>query len=162
MDCRMCKDWLWERYSGELDSDLLKLVDEHLDICETCQQELTNQADAAWFIQTYMPVLELDNAFVQATMQKISSFEAIDVFLKRVFVIGGVLVGILFVMLVVISPIFFSLLWLIGNIACTLAEKADLVIKTVPQLQILSCIIMFSILLAVLAYMRFLVMRRVA
>lgn len=32
-------------------------------------------------------------------------------------------------MLVAVSPVFFSLLWLIGSIACTLAEKVDLLIK---------------------------------
>lgn len=69
---------------------LLRLVDEHLVTCEACQQELTKQADTTWFFQTYMPVLTLDNAFVQATMKKISSVEAIDVFLKRAFTMGGI------------------------------------------------------------------------
>lgn len=162
MDCRTCKDLLWEYSDGDLDSNLTRQVDEHLATCPACRQEFTDQAKTVRFLQAHMPVLTLDNAFVQATMKKIASVEASDVFLKRVFGISVALAGLLLVMLVVISPISFSLLWLIGNIIFTLANQGALVIKTTPLLQMISGAVLSALLLIVLAYMRRLAVRRIA
>ena len=162
MDCRTCKDLLWEYSTGGLDSDLARQVDEHLGICEACRQDHASQATTARFLHEHMPVLNLDNAFVQATINKIALVEAGDAFFRRAFGISLAVAGFLLVMLVVIGPILFSLLWLIGNIIFTLANQGALVIKTVPLLQMISGAVLSALLLIVLAYMRRLAVRRIA
>lgn len=162
MDCKTCKDLLWEYCDGDLDNDLIRQVDEHLITCEACRQAHASQATTIRFLQENMPVLTLDNAFVQTTMNKIALVEASDAFFKSVSGISFALAGLLLLMLVVISPIFFSLLWLIGNIIFTLTNQGALVIKTVPLLQVISGVVLSALLLIVLAYIRQIAVRRIA
>lgn len=162
MDCRTCKALLWEYCNGGLDSGLTRQVNEHLDICEACRQDNAAQVTTTRFLHEHMPVLTLDNAFVQATMSKIALVEVGDAFFKRAFGISLAVAGLLLVMLVVIGPISFSLLWLIGNIIFTLANQGALVIKTLPLLQMISGAVLFTLLFIVLAYMRHLAVRRIA
>lgn len=162
MDCRTCKDLLWEYGDGELNSDLLRQVDEHLATCHDCRQELAAQVATTRFLREHMPVLTVDNAFVQATMGKIALVEAGGAFLKPLFGISLALAGLLIVMLVAIGPIFISLLWLTGNIIFTLVNQGVLIMKAAPLLQILSGVALSAFLLIVLAYMRRLAVRRVA
>lgn len=162
MDCKTSKDLLWEYCAGDLGSDLIRQVDEHLVTCEECRQAHASQVTTTRFLHEHMPMLTLDNSFVQATINKIALVEAGDAFFRRAFGISLAVAGFLLVMLVVIGPILFSLLWLIGNIIFTLANQGALVIKTVPLLQMISGAVLSALLLIVLAYMRRLAVRRIA
>lgn len=162
MDCKTCKDLLWEYHANELDSDLTRQVDEHVATCPACRAELTALAATTRFLKEHMPVLTVDNAFIQATMDKITLVEAGGAFLKPLFGISLALAGLLFAMLVAIGPIFISLLWLIGNIIFTLVNQGALIIKTAPLLQIISGVVLSTLLLIVLASIRRLAVRRIA
>lgn len=162
MDCKTCKDLLWEYHDCELDSDLTRQVDEHVATCPSCRAELAVLVATTRFLKEYMPVLTVDNAFIQATMDKIALVEAGSAFLKPLFGISLAMAGLLFAMLVAIGPIFISLLWLIGNIIFTLVTQGALIIKTAPLLQIISGVVLSTLLLIVLASIRRLAMRRIA
>ncbi|TCL37209.1 putative zinc finger protein [Anaerospora hongkongensis] len=162
MDCKTCKDLLWEHLDNELNNDLTQQVDEHLANCPACRTELTSLAETTRFLKEHMPVLILDNSFVQATMNKIGLAESGGAFLKPIIGIGLALTGLIIVTLVIISPFFFSLLWLIGNIIFTLVRLGTLVVKTTPLLQIISGVALSTLLFIVLASIRRLAIRRIA
>lgn len=162
MDCKTCKDLLWEYHDNELDSDLTRQVNEHVATCPACQAELASLDATTRFLKEHMPVLTVDNAFIQATMDKIALVEAGGAFLKPLFGISLAMAGLLFAMLIAIGPIFISLLWLIGNIIFTLVNQGALIIKTAPLLQIISGVVLSTLLLIVLASIRRLAVRRIA
>ena len=162
MDCKTCKDLLWEYHDNELDSDLTWQVDEHITTCPVCRAELAALTVSTGFLKEYMPVLTLDNAFVQATMEKIALAEQAGAFLKPIIGIGLALTGLIIGILVIISPIFISLLWLIGNIIFTLVKLGTLVVKTTPLLQIISGVALSALLFIVLVSIRRLAVRRIA
>jgi len=162
MDCKTCKDLLWEYHDNELDSDLTWQVDEHLATCPACRGELAALAATTQFFKKHMPVLTLDNAFIQATMKKIALAEQASAFLKPIIGIGLALTGLIIGTLVIISPFFISLLWLIGNIIFTLVKLGTLVVKTTPLLQIISGVALSALLFIVLASIRRLTVRRIA
>ena len=161
MDCNTCKDLLWAYCVDELDSDLLQQVDAHTANCSPCQQELATTIATTRFLHTHMPVLHLDNAFVQATLDKIKLTEP-NSFLKPFIGIVFVLTLVLLIGLLIISPIFISLLWVTATLLFTLAQQGTLVIKTVPLLQVISGTILTAFLFIVLASIRRLAMRRIA
>ena len=163
MDCKTCKNLLWEYHDNELDSDLNWQVDEHLTTCPDCRAELAALTASTRFLKEYMPVLTLDSAFVQATMEKIGLAEPDGAFLKPIIGIGLALAGLILCTLVIISPFFISLLWLIGNIIFTLVKLGTLVVKTTaPMLQIISGVALSALLFIVLASIRRLAVRRIA
>lgn len=161
MECNTCKDLLWDYCDGNLNNDLMRQVDEHLATCPACRQELAAQLTTIRFLK-HMPVLTVDNTFVQTTMSKIALVETDGAFLKPLFSISLVLASLLFAMLVIISPIFISLLWLTGNIIFTLVSQGALVMKTVPLIQTITGVVLSALLFIVLAYMRRLAARHVA
>ena len=73
-----------------------------------------------------------------------------------------VLTFILLTGLLIISPLFISLLWVAGNILLTLVQQGAFVLKTAPLLQIISGTILTALLIIVLASIRHLAMRRIA
>lgn len=162
MDCKTCKDLLWEYHDNELDSDLTRQADEHLATCPVCRAELAALTASTQFLKEYMPVLTVDNAFVQATMEKIILTKPANAFLKPIIGIGLALTGLIIGTLVIISPFFFSLLWLIGNILFTIVKLGTLVVKTTPLLQIISGVALSASLFIVLASIRRLAVRRIA
>lgn len=162
MDCRTYKDLLWKYCDGDLNRNLSLQVKEHLAACPACRQEFAAQAATTRFLQEYMPVLTVDNTFVQATMGKIALAEPTATFLKPIIGIGLALASLLLAMLIIISPVFISLLLLSGNIIFTLVNQGVLVIKTAPLLQIISGVALSALLLIVLSYMRRLAIRRIA
>ena len=162
MDCKTCTDLLWEHLDNELDSDLTRQVDKHLAACQICRAELTALASTTRFLKDHMPVLILDNSFVQATMSKVGLDESTGAFLKPIIGISLVLTGLIITALIIFSPIFFSLLWLMGNIIFTLLRLGTLVVKTTPLLQIISGVTLSTLLFIVLVSMRRLAVRRIA
>lgn len=161
MDCKTCKDLLWEYCDGDLDSNLIRQVDEHTATCPACRHELAANTATIRFLHAHMPVLMPDNAFVQATLDKIALTEP-GAFLKPMIGISLALAALLLTGLVLISPFFISLLWLTGNIIVTLLQQGALVIKTAPLLQITSGTVLTALLFIVLASMRRLAVRRIA
>ncbi len=162
MDCKTCKDLLWEYHDHELDSELNWQVDKHLTTCPDCLTELVSLTTTTRFLKKHMPVLTLDSTFVQATMEKIDLGESAGAFLKPIIGIGLALAGLILCTLVIISPFFISLLWLIGNIIFTLVKLGILVVKAAPLLQIISGITLSALLFIVLASIRRLAVRRIA
>ena len=162
MDCRTCKNLIWEYHDGDLDSDSAREVDEHLEGCAACRQDLAAQKDISRYLKEHMPVYNVDNFFVQVTMNKIALLEESGSFLKPVFGISILLAGIVFAVLIAVSPIFTSLLWLIGSIIFTLTKQGALIIKIAPLMQLIIEVVLSTLLIIVLAYMRRLAMRRVA
>jgi len=162
MDCKTCKDLLWEYQDDELDSDLTGQVDEHLATCPACRAELATLVATTRFLKEHMPVLTVGNTFVQATMAQIALTKPTGAFLKTIIGIGLALTGLIIGTLVVISPFFISLLWLIGNIIFTLIKLGALVVKTAPLLQTISGVVLSVLLLIVLASIRRLAVRRIA
>ena len=162
MNCETCKDLLWEYHDNELDSDLTWQVDEHLATCPVCRAELAALAATTQFLKEHMPVLTLDNAFVQATMSKITLSQPSGAFLKPIIGIGLALASLIIGTLALISPFFISLIWLIGNIFFTLIKLGTLVVKIAPLLQIVSGLVLSALLFIVLASIRRLAVRRIA
>ncbi len=161
MDCKTCKDLLWAYCVDDLGSDRMRQVDEHTANCPSCRQELTATVTTTRFLHTHMPVLQPDNAFAQATLDKITLTEPVA-FLKLMAGIMLVLTFILLTGLLIISPLFISLLWVAGNILLTLVQQGAFVLKTAPLLQIISGTILTALLIIVLASIRHLAMRRIA
>jgi len=59
MDCKTCKDLLWEHLDNQLNNDLTQQVDEHLANCPACRTELTSLAETT--IQPLESALPLSN-----------------------------------------------------------------------------------------------------
>lgn len=139
----------------------MRQVDEHTATCAICHRELTTTIATARLLHTHMPVLKLDNSFVNVTLDKIAQAESTS-FLKLIIGIMVVLTFLLLTGLLIISPIFISLLWLISNILLTLIQQGALLIKIAPLLQILSGTVLTILLFIVLVSIRRLAVRRIA
>ena len=162
MDCKTCMGSLWEYNDPDLDRDVVRQMTEHLAACPTCSRELRALTDTSIFLKEYMPVLTVDCAFVQATMDKILLSESAASFLKPIFGVGLALSFLNLVVMIIICPTCINLLFSIGAMLFAFVKLGALVIQAAPVLQIVFGIAISALLFVVLAFARQLSMRRIA
>ena len=162
MDCKTCMGSLWEYNDPDLDRDVVRQMNEHLAACPTCSRELRALTDTSIFLKEYMPVLTVDCAFVQATINKISFSEPAGSFLRPIIGVGVVLSLLNLIAMIIICPTCISLFFTIGEILFTFVKLGAVVIQTVPLLQLVFVIVLSALLFIVLASIWQMSLRRIA
>lgn len=157
MECKECTELLFDYCDDELDASLKIKVNEHLDTCFSCQNELASISSTMNFFKANMPVLTVDSCFTEEVMHKINVEEAVTTFIRPMEGIGLVLVTVTIGMLVLVGPTVIGLLMLVGNILLSLLATAAVVFGAFPIIQISSSIILGGLLLLVTVYMRHMV-----
>jgi anti-sigma factor RsiW len=159
VECKECTELLLDCYDDdEFDTSLKNQVNEHLERCPSCQNELASISSTMNFFKVNMPVLTVDRCFTNQVMHKIQLEETATIFTKLMAGIGLVLVILTLVLLVLVGPTIISLLMLVGNILLGLLSTAAVVFSTFPLIQISSSIILGVLLLLVTVYMRHMVL----
>ena len=153
---------LWEYNDTNSDRDVIRQMDAHLATCPTCSRELKALNDTSIFLKEYMPVLTVDRAFVQATMNKISSSEPTGTFLRPIVGVGVVLSLLNLIAMIIICPTCISIFFTIGEILFTFVKLGAMVIQTAPLLQMAFGIVLSALLFIVLASIRQMALRHIA
>jgi len=158
VECKECKELLFDYYDEEFDASLKIQVNEHLDTCFSCQNELDHISSTMNFFKVSMPVLTVDSRFTEQVMHKIHLEETAAAFTKPMEGIGFVVVILTLGMLVLIGPTVIGLLMLVGNILLGLLSTSAVVFASFPLIQMSSSIILGMLLLVVTVYMRHMVL----
>lgn len=154
MECNECTKLLFDYCDDELDAGLKIKVNEHLDKCLRCQNELSSILATVNFLKVNMPVLMVDNSFTDQVMRKIDFEEIATTFIKPMEGIGLVLGILTLGVLVLVGPTVISLLMLVGNILLGLLSTAAVVFAIFPLIQVSSSIVLGGVLVLVSVYMR--------
>jgi len=158
VECKECTNLLFNYYDDEFDTSLRIQVNDHLDTCSSCQNELDRISSTMNFFKVNMPVLTVDGCFTKQVMHKIHLEETVTIFTKVMGGIGLIVVILTLGMLVLVGPTVISLLMLVGNILLDLLSTAVVVFAAFPLIQISSSIILGVLLLLVTIYMRHMVL----
>jgi anti-sigma factor RsiW len=157
VECKECTELWCDYYNDKLDDNMMMQMNEHLETCVHCQNELVPISSAVNFLKENMPVLMVDNHFTEQIMQRIELEEVTSNIIKPLEGIGLLLLTFTLGMLILLGPTVFSLLMLIGGILLGLLSTAAVVFATFPLIQISSSIILGGLLLLVTVYMRHMV-----